>query len=259
VKQLPDGRDKDAEEQAYLAVCHRTKRNCPGVKDILNGENFFDATKRPDVDVWAGMYDRTWYGPVFGKHGTPGSVSGDTILSALRDHLAGLQGKRCCYCFQVLQTSGHARHIDHVLPKSTYRRFSFHFWNLVVACERCNRIKKDVGHQPIATDVTEYPESTAFTHQFHPRFHPYKKHIDFVSAGTPDYQFFAFSGLTDQGKQLYADILKEACEEMNRESSDPTMKAALAKMQSSIPAQDDAAMKAVQAFQGAIRNHVLAA
>ena len=100
MKVLPDGRNMAAEERAYLDVCHRTKSNRPDVEAILEAESFFDASVRPTHDAWGEVYDSIWIG-------THREITGSSIMSALRDHLAAIQDTRCCYCFQPLLKGGY--------------------------------------------------------------------------------------------------------------------------------------------------------
>lgn len=250
MKVLPDNRNMAAEERAYLDVCHRTKSSRLDVEAILEAESFFDASLRPTHDAWGEIYDSIWIG-------THREITGSSIMSALRDHLAAIQDTKCCYCFLPLLKGGYSRQIEHVLPKSVYGRFSFHFWNLAVACERCNRIKKKSGCQAIPHSAVDYPEASAFTDQFHPRVHQYAAHIDFVSSGTPSGQFIAYVGCSAQGKKLYDDVLKAASEEMNREWSDPVMNASYSKLRTAIASQDATAAQVIVEFQDMLRDYVV--
>ncbi|HSX91270.1 MAG TPA: hypothetical protein VLG41_00005 [Hydrogenophaga sp.] len=95
MKTLPNGRSKQDEERAFLNVCHRTQNRRPRAEEVLIEESFFDASARPEEDVWAAFYKKVWNGPT-------GELNGAQICSAIRDHLAGVQGHDCCYCGQAL-------------------------------------------------------------------------------------------------------------------------------------------------------------
>ena len=251
MKTLPGGRVKLDEEEAYLAVCHGTAREIPEVRAILEEERFFDAAARPSANKWSALRNTIWLGHYV-------EITGASIMSALRAHLSSLQQENCCYCGQPLLRGGYSRQLDHILPASVYGRFSFHFWNLAVACERCNRIKKAAGYQPISRRARHYPEPDEFADFFHPRFHPYDQHIRFGLTATQHYSYIVFVGLSKQGKQLVNDVLKAAALEMTRESNDPVIKAAAEKIRKAASTQGPKAQAAMLRFEDAIREAVQA-
>ncbi len=231
-------------------MCHKTQRNRPDVRAILEEEKFFDAAARSSTaNEWVSLRDTIWLG-------THAEISGASIMSALRAHLSRLQRDVCCYCGQTLLLGGYSRQLDHVLPASVYGRFSFHFWNLAVACERCNRIKKTKGYQPISLTAQHYPEHDKFADFFHPRFHPYADHVRFGLTSTPNYSYIVYVGLSKQGKQLVNDVLKAAALEMTRESNDPVIKAAAAKIRTAARTQGPKAQAAMLRFEDAIREAI---
>lgn len=250
MKNLPGARVKQDEERAYLDVCHRTVRERSRVESILRGEHFFDPSKRPTIpNQWELLRDKVW-------NGLHKEISGASIMSALRDHLADIQQNNCCYCGQPLLKGGHARQLDHVLPSSIYPRFAFHFWNLAVACERCNRIKTNKGYQNVSRRKRNYPEHVEFTNYFHPRFHPYEAHVRFVVTATQDYWYIVYVGRTHQGRQLISDVLNEAALEMTRESNNPAIKLAAATIRDAVKTQGPEAEIAILRFEQAIRNAI---
>jgi 5-methylcytosine-specific restriction endonuclease McrA len=241
LKSLPYGRDKAEEEKAFLDKCHRTKNRRANAAEILADEFFFDASLRPPHDLWKDFYEKSWTG-------AKGTIKGSEILSALRDHLAGLQSQRCCYCAQPLLKGGYARPIEHVLSRTDYPRFSLHFWNLAVACERCNRIKRDKYGSQFPKDVEDYPEVSEFTEQYHPRFHQYNQHIDFVTLGTNTFRYSLYVGRTDQGRNLVTSVLILAAHEEALESNDPLIAESMTKIRTCLEAQDDRALDKIAEF-----------
>lgn len=253
MKKLPGVRNRISEERAFLDVCHRTARNRPIVEYILGTENFFDSAKRhTGPGQWKGFRDSIWTCKY-------GEITGASIMSALRDHLASIQGENCCYCGQPLLLGGNSRQLDHVLPSSVYDRFAFHFWNLAVACERCNRIKKNTAHELVSSKFKHYPEHNLFANQYHPRYHKYRLHVQFGITATTDYFYIVFVGKTNQGKRLVADVLQTVALEMNRESNDPVIKQCAAKIHAATKTQGPRAIAAMSRFQQAIREAVEAA
>ncbi len=245
MRALPNGRDKDAEEQAFLLRCHRTRRNRPDVVSILDRENFFRASHRPTYDAWSELYAQEWQG----RHNM---IKGAEIMSALRDHLADIQQENCCYCRQPLLRGGYSRQIEHVLPKSVFGRFSFYFWNLAVACERCNRLKHAKGYQPLPNDLADYPEHIAFDQHYHPRFHVYREHIKFAEVADEDHRYVLYVGQTAQGRKLVEDILTDAAREMTRESIDPAVRESMEKIRAEIDGLEEVAIDAIEQFQSAL-------
>ncbi|HIE4006151.1 hypothetical protein [Stenotrophomonas maltophilia] len=245
--ELPAGRIKLDEEEAYLAVCHAIKRNRLDVRSILEEEKFFDASSRiSPANEWSNLRARTWQGRY-------AIISGASIMSALRAHLSAVQNGNCCYCGQPMPLGGYSRQLEHVLPASVYGRFSFHFWNLAVACERCNRIKKDKHYQPIAATAQHYPGHADFPDFFHPRFHSLADHVRFGLTSTTDHSYIFFCGISKQGMQLVNDVLQTVALEITRESNDPTIKAAAEKIREAIINRDAEAQTAMRRFEEALR------
>ncbi|WP_454824461.1 HNH endonuclease [Paraburkholderia xenovorans] len=249
MKALPDGRDKNAEERKYLDECHRTIRGRPDVEAILDSESFFDSTQRSEHDAWDEIYKSVWI-----VHHT--EIKGSEITSALRDHLASLQNENCCYCWQPLLKGGYSRQIEHVLPRAVYGRFSFHFWNVAVACERCNRIKRKKGYQPVSATLKDYPDHSYFTDYFHPRFHAHKKHIAFTEVACADYRYIVYVGQTMQGRKLVEDVLTDAALEMTRESTDAEIHAAIERIRAGARKHGTAAVDAIRQFEAALREAI---
>lgn len=247
---LPDSRDRVTEERNYLNVCHRTIRNRPDVESILDSESFFDTSKRPTHDAWTEIYEAIWTC-------TYGDIKGSEIMSALRDHLASLQETICCYCRQPLLKGGYSRQIEHILPRATYGRFSFHFWNVALACERCNRIKKTKGHQAIDVALASYPDHSSFPDYFHPRFHSYSTHVSHAEVGLGDCRYVVYVGHTKQGKQLVEDVLTAAALEMTREATDPDLRASMKKIRDSASKQGMAGIEAIRQFDSALRKAIV--
>ncbi len=239
---LPDDRDKAEEEKAFLDECHRTKNRRTDAAKILVDESLFDASQRPSIDLWKNFYEKSWTGK-------KGAIKGSEILSALRDHLAGLQSQRCCYCAQPLLKGGYARPIEHVLSRTNYPRFSLHFWNLAVACERCNRIKHDKYGSQFPADVEDYPEASEFTEQYHPRFHKYDQHIEFVTLGTNTFRYSLYVGRTDQGRNLVTSVLILAAHEEALESNDHSIAESMTEIRTCLEVQDDRALDKIAEFK----------
>ncbi len=204
---LPPGRDQRVEEQAYLTRSHRKVRRRKYAAGIMVDINFFDASRRESRDVWAEFYGTIWETPA-------GPVTGAELLSALRDHLAELQEEQCCYCRQPLLKGGHARPIEHVLSRVSHPRFTLHFWNLAVSCERCNRLKGKAPSEAFEQDPVAYPSYADFTSQFHPRLHEYDAHIRYAAIVHNGVNIPLYVGRTVHGQNLCSNFLHAAALEM---------------------------------------------
>lgn len=251
MKFLPNRRDKVAEEAAFLDKCHRTKNRRSDAAAILRSEFFFDALKRPNTDAWNDFYDCIWVG-------SDGDIKGSDILSALRDHLAALQKEQCCYCGQALLKGGYARPIEHVLSRSDHPRWSLHFWNVAVACERCNRIKRDKCCSAFPKNRRHYPEPAEFTQQYHPRFHIHGKHVRYTTLATNDLRYTLYVGKSVQGRNLVNEVLQRAALEEALESNDPRIAGAIASIRACLDKQDKRARDAISAFEQTLRDMIVA-
>lgn len=131
---------------------------------------------------------------------------GKGIVLALRAHLVKLQNGRCCYCRRHLQNIGYARPVEHILPISDFPQFSVYYLNMAVACHDCNHEKADDNWGPHNPSITRYPTSTTLNH-FHPRFHNYDDHIQYLRIETNGTCVSVYVGRTPQGKRLCKELL----------------------------------------------------
>jgi uncharacterized protein with PIN domain len=112
---------------------------------------------------------------------------GDEILKDyrkyVRDYYRAAQSGLCAFCKQniSLVAAGNC-HIEHIVPKSKYRKYIFEPKNLCVICADCNTIKraKDV-HPPEVlgseNPIKLYPRSSKAFLIVHPHFDKWEKHI----------------------------------------------------------------------------------
>jgi len=245
VSLLPAGRDRQAEETQYLAKSHRKVKRRPHAANIMKAENFFDAALREDRDVWGEFYATEWPTPA-------GVITGAELMAALRDHLAGLQEEQCCYCRQPLLKGGHARPIEHVLSRSEHPRFTLHFWNLAVSCERCNRLKGKTQSEIFGRALFSYPNHADFVSQFHPRLHEYDAHIKYAAITQNGVNIPLYAGRTAHGRNLCSQFLHAAALEMTLLSSTSNIYENVSTIQNFIESHDEAAIDKVQAVQTAL-------
>ncbi|KWS26214.1 hypothetical protein AL065_19575 [Pseudomonas amygdali pv. ulmi] len=197
-----------AEEEQYLTISHRKVRRRVHAAKIMKDMQFFDASRRENRDVWTEFYGTEWDTPA-------GLIKGSELMSALRDHLAELQEEQCCYCRQPLLKGGYSRPIEHVLSRSDHPRFTLHFWNLAVSCERCNRLKGHVPCETFAGALSSYPHHTDFKQQYHPRLHEYDTHIRYTTITQNGVNIPLYAGCTIHGRALCVQFLHAAALEMS--------------------------------------------
>ncbi len=244
---LPDNRDRAGEQDAFLTVCHeRVRRRVPAAA-ILESYGFTDATRAVNNDRWGEFYGSTWPSEF-------GDIKGADIFSALRKHLAGLQNHRCCYCAQRLMGNAYARPLEHVLARVHYPRFSVHFWNIAVSCERCNRLKGTKDAAALPRDLVDYPSALEFTTQFHPRIHRLAEHVKIALIGTNEWRYTLYHGETIQGRNLVDEVLLNAAKEEALEAMDPSISGPVAEVRALLEAHDERAHDKIDALLVAIHS-----
>nr|WP_315445358.1 hypothetical protein [uncultured Pseudomonas sp.] len=155
-------------------------------------------------------------------------VTGPLIRKALRDFLETEQNSLCCYCQRPLVNIAHAKPIEHILPRVEFVQYTFHFWNLALACFDCNQIKLDaVWANADKKGREQYPDPTAFTEMYHPRFHTYNDHVRFIRVQTNEHVISIYKGLTEQGRHLCLNLLKNLSAREILLNANPELKAAL--------------------------------
>ncbi len=94
------------------------------------------------------------------------------------------QEKKCCFCKSYIKQRKQNADIEHFIPKSKHKRFTFHPENLAISCKRCNSVKSI--HNPfddsnIPNDSIEnYPRSSEFYSLVHPHFDDYYVNIRII-------------------------------------------------------------------------------
>jgi uncharacterized protein (TIGR02646 family) len=173
-----------------------------------------------NTDLWAELTR-------YEKDKTSG-VTGPLIRKALRAFLEKEQNSLCCYCQRPLVNIAHAKPIEHILPRVDFVQYTFHFWNLAVACFDCNQIKLDaVWVNDDKRDLEAYPNPAAFTEMYHPRFHTYAEHVRFIRVQTNEQIISIYVGISFQGQQLCLKLLKDLSAREIVLNSNPDLKAAL--------------------------------
>lgn len=207
----------------YRQCAHETTKHLNSTLEVLY--SLWRTSRREKRDVWGDL-------STFKHPSSNDKVNGSAIKNAFRKYLDARQRGRCCYCRQWLVNSGHAKPIEHILPKVEYPQFSLHFWNLAVACTDCNLTKlKDVWGS-ISKDVFLYPGNTAYPDMFHPRFHSYDEHIRYVFVETNSGGIAIYEGLTPQGKHLCQSLLNKVATKRALVENNPELQASMSNISS---------------------------
>ena len=182
----------------YRKQAHKTRKHARPTFLILN--KLWKKSRRNDEDVWDELTN--YAHPTESEH-----INGSAIKGAFRAFLLKRQQGRCCYCRCWLLAAAQARHIEHILPRSSYRRFSLDFLNLTVACVDCNLAKSRRVWGNVPLDALVYPSQNFFADMYHPRFHHYNEHVRYIAIETNDGAISIYLGLTPQGRHLCLNLL----------------------------------------------------
>lgn len=171
---------------------------------------------------------------------------GRDVISALRKHLATLQNERCCYCQRSLDGIAYAQPIEHILPRKTYKQYTFIYRNLAVACYNCNKIKRDSNWSTWPSVRKHYPPERNCRGFFHARFHIYDSHIRRLNLETNGASINVYSGLTPQGQHLCRTLLSKSSKKTLEVTANKRFSAAMDKLhnqaQQMLAAQNDATL-----------------
>ncbi|WP_411563144.1 HNH endonuclease [Pseudomonas shirazensis] len=237
--------------EKYKSKCHKTIKHRSRAFIALARLNR-NALRRFD-DLQSGVIAETpdlWKDFSNGKIGK--SITGTEIKSAFRAFIASEQGNLCCYCQRWLLNNGNAKPIEHILPRESFKHYSFNFWNLAVACVDCNGLKSaDVWVERDKLNVREYPAPSSFTEMYHPRFHRFNDHVRFVRVQTNEHNITLYRGITNQGRKLCHDLLQDIAAKEVLINGNPGMKASLATINQFEPEEGSGLEKALLELQEA--------
>jgi uncharacterized protein (TIGR02646 family) len=192
---------KDQFESFYLTLnFKKNKRN--EIRRVLN--DLYKKSEKKSIDVWTVLYNLK----IPAREGI-GKIEGVQIISKLRDFLAKKQNYRCCYCQRYLYNIAYSRPIEHILPRSKYPRFSLVLYNLAISCYDCNHKKSDNVWWPEITNKGSYPLKSDLDGAFHYNHHNYDEHISWVGYSSNNFAFTIYNGITDEGRKLYQDLLRD--------------------------------------------------
>jgi hypothetical protein len=110
------------------------------------------------------------------------------VRTFFRQHYRAEQNGLCAYCQNDISVrSANNAHVEHIAPKSIYRKFMFEAKNLCVICSDCNEIKSDkevLNHytdtvKPLQGNASrsQYPRSTNAFFIVHPHYDEWDDHL----------------------------------------------------------------------------------
>lgn len=103
----------------------------------------------------------------------------DSIKLNIINHLRAQQSNTCCYCKYPLGFDIKQVDIEHIVPKSEYKQFTFETRNLALSCPACNTKKST---KPVLNNtIANYPNNGADFKIIHAHFDDYTNHIDIIN------------------------------------------------------------------------------
>lgn len=128
----------------------------------------------------------------------------DEIKRKIKNFHLHINHNLCCYCQRSLRDEFQmVIDVEHILPSSLYKQFTFEIWNTSASCKRCNmRIKKD-RVDFINTENKNFLQSAHYKFA-HPNFDPPFEHLKIQSIQDGPDMFVQYRLITnDKGKYTY--------------------------------------------------------
>lgn len=226
--------DLSKDEKELESALHHIKRHQKAALDIY--KKYKQESQANNSDKWKSLHDHTI------------AISGKDIIKSMRSHLTSKQHNRCCYCKRWLYNIAYSKPVEHILPRATHPQFCLEYRNLAAACYDCNQIKSNSNWEPIDKNQQRYPEASYFRNSFHPKYHKYKDHINYLRAETNDYSICMYMGLTPQGKHLCEKLLAQIAEMEVLASKNKEYAADILAIQESLDDLPDKTVTAIEAF-----------
>lgn len=152
---------------------------------------------------------------------------GKYIHKQFGKHLLKKQNSLCCYCRDKI-FHGKNSNIEHILPIRHYPMFAFDYNNLALACVTCNALKSDDDFYRV-TNLSRTYNANLFN-CFHPAFHSYDEHIDFLKLQTNHIYVRVFRFRTPLGERLCSQHLKKVSLFNIKEQANPIVAEAVRKL-----------------------------
>lgn len=128
------------------------------------------------------------------------------VKAKIKDFCRIRQGQQCCYCRR--QMTGEFKmviDIEHILPKSKYKKYMFKLVNLAVSCKRCNMPMKREDDSFFTGQKDNY--STHFLSGnyriIHPNLDVYSQHLEYLVNIVNDKVMIKYNVKSDSEKGRY--------------------------------------------------------
>jgi len=145
----------------------------------------------------------------------------DPVKENIKNHLRAQQNNKCCYCQKVLGFDIKEVDIEHVIPKSTISKFTFHCKNLALSCPACNTKKHDKNVFISVKNITNYPSTSKNIKIIHPHYDEYSENIEIKSGGI-------YIALTSKGSETITICELFRLKEVQRRENESKSKTSLA-------------------------------
>lgn len=132
----------------------------------------------------------------------------------IKEYYRGKLNEQCCYCRK--NTTGEFNmvlDIEHILPKSKFRHYMFHTYNLTVSCKRCNmNIKREDISFVINPDEAKIDGNRSDLYKFiHPNLDDYFDHLEYYTKTQNQHKIIKYKVIANSSKgQFTYDYFKLA-------------------------------------------------
>ncbi|BBP65098.1 hypothetical protein PHLH5_26390 [Pseudomonas sp. Cab53] len=246
--------EMDAVRARYEGACHEREIHRKKTLEHLSKQDALAVAefKRRQTGLRASKTD-LWSKLTKHRNGFKSGITGPLIRKALRSFLEQEQNGLCCYCQRPLVNIAYAKPIEHILPRATFVQYTFHFWNLAIACFDCNQIKLDnVWAGTDKHGLQAYPAPATFTEMYHPRFHRFAEHVRFIRVQTNDHIISIYRGVSEQGRHLCLNLLKDLSAREIVLNSKPELKDALEVINAHVASNEGNLASELETFRQAL-------
>lgn len=128
------------------------------------------------------------------------------VKSKIKKYFRKINNEQCCYCRKdTTDEFNMVLDIEHVLPKSNYRKFMFTPFNLNVSCKRCNmKIKGERTDFIVDIDNIESNANNSSQYHFsHPNLDNYFLNIEYHVEIYNNKKLIKYKCLTPKGFYTY--------------------------------------------------------
>lgn len=122
-----------------------------------------------------------------------------------------MQNEKCCYCLRDTHGErGFSLHLEHILPKSIFKKYMFDHSNLAVSCPRCNIEIKGTDYSFADKSVNSFQFYWSYKIYdsdlydiVHPNLDNINSHIGVVANRVDDERYLQYIPRSDKGASTY--------------------------------------------------------